>query len=336
MSNNILVKIYKNNFASPVSINWGHSLFLCSLGTLIVFLLQLIAIKTGFLFTTTSLAGYFITNTLLVVFSLLLPVATLYIEKITNPRNVIIDSVGSYSGLGILLLSLLSGIALSLVRIPLHNLCTWIWLRMGNTIIFPAFFFVNDGNSIIEKALEYVSGTVIPSFGIALFFTGLLWACITEKNRSFAYIIIPFALAIFSLNPTDFIAYVSIGLWICFLREKSGNIIAPLLALLSSGVVDMLITKYVKMVDITMVQVYSDMDSTFLFSSGPAFIAGIILLAFFAKPINEFSNSYNKKFGYENTEEPVRSISSGFNLALIVAIIIFIILWIFVLKGANV
>lgn len=333
MSKNILVKIYKNNFASPVSINWGHSLFLCAVGTLIVYLLQFIAIKLDFLYNSTSVAGYFITSTLLVTFALLLPVATLYIEKKTHPRNVMIDSIGNFSGIGILLLAFLSGISISFIKIPLHNLCTWLWLRMGNTIIFPAFFFVNDGATPLEKSLAYISDVALPAFGIAMFFTGLLWACITENNRKYAYVIIPLSLAIFSLNPTDFVSYFAIGLWLCFLREKSGNVFAPLFALLSSGIVDMFITKYVNSVDITMVQVYSDMDSTYLFSSGPAFIAGIILLAFFAKPINEFSATYNKKFGFENDETPVRSISSGINLALIVAAIIFIILWIMVFRG---
>ena len=48
---------------------------------------------------------------------------------------------------------------------------------MGNTIIFPAFFFVNDGATPLEKGLAYISDVALPAFGIAMFFLlGLIFS----------------------------------------------------------------------------------------------------------------------------------------------------------------
>lgn len=341
MNKNSLVKIYKNNFGFPNTINWGHSMFLCSVGTLIIYLIQSFVIRTDTFYKSTSLVGYFITSALLTTIALLLPVATLFIEKRTSPKSVIVDSVGSFTGIGVLLLSMFSGCALPLIKIPLHNLSTWLWLKAGNTIVFPAFFNVNDGSSVLEKTLSYFATTAIPSFGIALFFTGLMWACLPKKKeRLLTYLIIAFSFAVFSLNPADFAGLFVCGIWICFLREKSNNVYAPLLALLSCGGMELFITKYVISVDITMVQVYSDMGTTYLFSSLPAFAGGLILLLVFSRYINEFANSYFLDFSKDDMnkkEDDSKSlIRSGINLGLITGIIIFIVLWHFVFKGGIV
>lgn len=335
MSKNTLVRIYKNNFGFPTTINLGHSLFMCSIGTLIVYLIQKIVVRFGVLFTTTSLVGYFILISLLTVFALLIPFATLFFEKQTNPRNNIVDSVGSYSGLGILLLSLLSGVALPFIKIPLHNLCSWIWLRGGNTIVLPAFLNINDGTSTIEQVLSYFANTAIPAFGIAFFFTGLLWECLPKSKKAISYAIVALSFAVFSLNPTDFIGLLFVGLWIVFLRDKAGNAIAPLFALLGSGVSEIFLPKLVESVDITMVQVYSDISPTILYSSAPSFIAGLILLGVFIKPINTFNLAYNSEYGFENDSKERSSQGLTLNLALIVAVIIFIILWVMVFKGES-
>ncbi|MCQ2466356.1 MAG: CPBP family glutamic-type intramembrane protease [Clostridia bacterium] len=337
MDKKVISQIYKNNFGFPNQINWGHALFLSSVSTLTVYLIQQMFITSGYLFTTTSLAGFFLTNSLLTVLALLLPVATLFIETKTHPKNRIVDSIGDYTGLGPLLLALISGCALPLIKIPLHNLCAWIWLRMGNTVIFPTFFCVNDGVSILEKTLYYFTNTLIPAFGISFFFTGLLWACLPKdkKSKILKYFIIAFSFAVFSLNPTDFLGLFIVGIWLCFLREKANNAWAPLLALLCSGGMEFFVLRHVPSVDITMVQVYSDMNSTYVYSSAPALLAGVILLLSFIKPLTDFNSAYYSEYGYDQQEDKSISFKSGINLGLIVAVIIFIVLWVLLLKGGN-
>lgn len=85
-----------------------------------------------------------------------------------------------------------------------------------------------------------------------------------------------------------------------------------------------------------MVQVYSDIDSTYFYSSLPAFLVGLILLLFFAKTLNEFHESYSADFTVSDDEEKKENyLVKGINTALICALIIFLILWVFVLKGER-
>lgn len=329
-----IFKVIKHHFGFPVTINWGYSLFLCSLGLLIVYILRSMAISKEFPLSFTSLMGYALTMPLLVALALVAPAAILFIDKKKNKANVIIDSVGHYTGIGPMLLSFISGIGIFLIKTPIHNLFTWLWLRMGRSLIFPSFFFVNTPGDVVEKIAGYFFGTVIPSFGIAIFFTGLMWACFRKKDKKIAAIIVAFFFAVFSLNFIDFIALFIVGIWLCFLRDRTGNIWSPFVALLGAGLTDMFFSRFVKSVDITMVQVHSDIDSTYFYSSMPAFLVGVILLAFFAKTLNDFKASYDTDVsinGEESSDQP--SIISGVNLSLICAIIIFLTMWVIYLKG---
>ena len=329
-----ILKIIKHHLGFPQTINWGYSLFLCSLGLLIVYVLRDIAIDKGFPLSPSSLMGYALTAPLLVALALVMPVAVLFIEKKKKKANVIIDSIGHYTGIGPIILSFISGIGLFLIKTPIHNLFTWLILRLGRSLVFPSFFFVNTPSDIVEKIAGYVFGTVIPSFGVCLFFTGLMWACFRKKDKKIATIIIALSYAVFSLNVIDFIAIFAIGIWLCFLRDRTGNVWAPFVSLLGMGLMDMFFSRFVKSVDITMVQVHSDIDSTYFYSSLPAFLVGLILLAFFAKSLNDFKSSYETDLsinGEEASEAP--SVLSGVNLSLICAIIVFLVLWIISITG---
>lgn len=329
-----IFRILNNHFGFPVTINWGYSLFLCSLGLLIVFLLKDIFFVEGSPISPTSLTGYSLTEPLLVALALLMPVATLFIEKKRKPANVIVDSIGTFTGIGPLLLSLISGVGLMFIRVPMHNLFSWAWLRIGRTLIFPAFFFVNDQGSKSEVVLGYLTGTVIPALGFSLFFTGLLWACFRKEDHKIATLMISLFMAVFSLNFIDFLGIFVTGIWLCFLRDRTKNVWAPFFSLLGCGLSELLLGRFVKAVDITMVQVYSDIDSTFFYSSLPAFLVGVILLAFFAKTLNDFKMSYDTDISINGeVRDETPSIFSGVNLSMICAIIIFLILWIMVIKG---
>ena len=333
MSVKKIFRIFRNHFGFPRVINWGYSLFLSALGLLAVYLFKTIAVSKGYPISPTSLVGFTLLELLLVAVSMLIPVGTLVTGR-KGEKNGIVDSIGSFTGIGPLLLSLLSGIGLMFIRTPIHNFFSWAWLRIGRTLIFPAFFFVNDSSSVIEKILGYISGTVVPAFGISLFFTGLMWACFKKKDNKIATIVIALSLAFFSLNFIDFIGILFTGFWLCFLRDRVGNVWGPFASLLGCGLTTMFFGKYVKEIDITMIQVYSDIDSTYFYSSLPALLVGLILIGFFAKTLNDFKASYETDStinGEDNDTKP--SLASGVNFALICAIIIIVVLWILVVKG---
>ena len=333
MNLKIPARIIKNHFGFPRTINWGYSLLICSVGTLLTFFLRNFLSKLESFPSITSLVGYSVIQPSLVVLALLLPTCSLFIERKRSSSDLIVDSIGSFSGIGPLILSFISGIGLMLIRVPLHNLSVWLWLRIGRTPVFPAFFYVNDGGSKMEKWLGFVSGTIIPALGVSLFFTGLMWACFSKREKKIASLIIAVSYAIFSLNFYDFLPLFIIALWLCFLRDTAGHVFAPFLALTGSGLTSMFFDRFVKEVDITMVQVYSDIDSTYFYSSLPAFLVGLILLMFFAKSLNEFRESYYTDFTVNEEGEEKRYLAKGINIALICALIIFMVLWVQVLKG---
>ena len=325
-------RIIRNHFGFPKTINWGYSLFICAIGTLLVYIGQDLVTSIGSFPSKTSLTGFTLISPALTVLALLLPACTLFYDK-KHPKDLIVDTIGSFTGLGPLILAFLSGIALMLIRVPLHNLTVWLWLRIGRTPIFPAFFFVNDPGSKVEKVLSFIVGTVIPGFGTSMFFTGLMWACFSKKEKKLAGLIIALAASVFSLNFFDFIPTFVITLWLCFLRDTVNNVFGPFLALAGSGLMQIFFERFVKEVDITMIQVYSDIDSTYFYSSLPACLVGFILLMFLTKSLNEFRDSYRTDFTVSDDNEETPLFGKGINIALICAVIIFAVLWILLLRG---
>ena len=328
-----ITRIIKNHFGFPRTINWGYSLLICSVGTLLVFFLRNFLAKIESFPSVTSLVGYSVIISALVVLALLLPACSLFIDRKRSSADLMVDSIGKFSGVGPLMLSFISGVALMLIRVPLHNLTVWLWLRIGRTPIFPAFFYVNDSVSKIEKWTGFLTGVVIPAAGISIFFTGLMWACFSKSEKRIASIVIAVSFALFSLDFFDFIPLIIIAFWLCFLRDAAGNVFAPFLALVSSGLTSMFFGRFVKEVDVTMIQVYSDIDATVFYSSLPAFLVGIILLLFFSKSLGEFREAYYIDFTVNDEDDDRKYFSKGINIALICALIIFMVLWVQVLKG---
>ncbi len=316
----------KRNFGFPAEMNWGYPLMWSAVGTALVYIVVRILNNSGFLFSTSSLAGFTIIVSLLTVMAFFIPAV---IASGTGKTDKIIDPVGKFTGIGPVILSILSGIPMVLVYVPLHNLTAYLMLKLGGRIFFPAFFCVNDASSTVEKILSYITNNIIPGLGICFLFFGLMYALFSKKDIRFTYIVLPLALAISSINGVDFLGIAAIGIWLCFLREKTGNIYTCFFSILSAGIAAGLINPLIKSVDISMVQTHSDMDKTFFYSSLPAFCIGVILLAFFKKTFTDFEKAYNQNYNSTPEEHEERnSFFAGINIPSVIAVIIYIILWI--------
>ena len=115
-----------------------------------------------------------------------------------------------------------------------------------------------------------------------------------------------------------------------------------MLALIGSRLTGIVIGSIVGELDLTKVRVYSDIPTTIYFSSIPALVVAIILLAFFRKTLGEFHFTYSADIYGDERQPDVKDGSkaggffSGVNVPLILGIIICIVLWIVLFKGIRI
>ena len=322
-------------FKYPDPYNWGYPVFFGSVGFGISFLLLKLLFSGAFPFSSSSLIGCSVIVLIIILFSFVVPSA-----MIAEKGGLYIT--GRYTGIGVLILSFLSGAPLYLLKASFHNLGLAIWLRAGGSVVFPAVFYHFDGVSWQILILEILIDTVIPAFGFCLFFFGAIWQGFNEDNKRWAFVFIPLLFGLYSFNFIDIGAILVIGCWLCTVRNHTENIYGPMLALIGSRLTGIVIGSIVGELDLTKVRVYSDIPTTIYFSSIPALVVAIILLAFFRKTLGEFHFTYSADIYGDERQPDVKDGSkaggffSGVNVPLILGIIICIVLWIVLFKGIRI
>ena len=322
-------------FKYPKPYNWGYPVFFGSVGLTIAFLILKLMFAGAFQFSSTSLIGCAITVLMIVMFAFVAPSAL-----IAEYGKLYIT--GRYTGIGVLILSFLSGAPLYLLKVSFHNLSTAVWLRSGGTVIFPAVFYHLESITWQTLLLGILIDTIIPAFGFSLFFLGAVWQGFTEKNKRWAFVVIPLLFGLFSFDFINIIAIVIIGWWLCIVRNHSENIYGPILALIGSRLTGILIDGVVGEIDLTTIRVYSDIPSTIYFSSIPALVVAVILLAFFRKALGDFHFAYSADiYGDERKPEvtdgwQAGGFFKGVNITLVLGILICVILWIVLFKGIRI
>ena len=330
--------IFRRMFGVPYPFNWGYSFLFAGLGTAAVMVIATLVFDAGIIaFSTTSTVGCGLITVLLTTVALMLPAVS--IKRKNAP-----DVSGRYTGAGTLIMSFLSGFAIFLVRASLRNIFTYLWLRLGNSVVFPALFSYASDNSKATLALQILTDTFVPALGISVFFYGLLWSGIRNADQDLAYYVIPFLLCLYSLNFPDLPGIFITGIWLCRVRKDAGNIWGPFLCLSGSRLFGLLLTGVIDEVDLTTLRTYSDMPTTFFFSALPALVVAAIVFAFFRKILGEFHNSYNAdvygeegaKYSAGDDTHRVDRFRAGFNTAFFLGVIIFIGLWILMFKGIRI
>ena len=323
-----------NAFKVPKPYNWGYPVFFGSVGMGFAFLLLKLMFSGAFQFSSTSLIGCAVIVIVIVMFAFVVP-SVLIAEK----SGVCIT--GHYTGIGVLILSFLSGAPVYLLKSAIHNISSVLWLRAGGSVVFPAVFYHVEGVSGQLLALEILIDTIIPAFGFSLFFLGAVWQGFSDKNRRWAFFFIPLFFALFSYDFLDLVAILIIGWWLCMVRNHAGNIYGPILTLLGARVTGILIDSVVNEIDLTTVRVYSDIPSTFYFASIPAIIVAVILMAFFRKTLGEFHFTYSadiygdSKKLEEGEGEKADSVLAGFNLTFVLGVMVLAVFWILLSKGVR-
>ena len=326
-----IVKVFKY----PKPYNWGYPVFFGSVGFGLAFLILKLMFSGAFRFSSTSLIGCAISVLMIVMFAFVTPAAL-----IADRGGLYIT--GRYTGIGVLILSFLSGAPIYLLKVSFHNLSVALWLRYGGTVVFPAVFYHLESISWQTLLLGILIDTVVPAFGFSLFFLGAVWQGFTEKNKRWAFVIIPLLFGLFSFDFINIIAIVLIGLWLCIVRNHSENIYGPILALIGSRLTGILIDSIVGEIDLTTIRVYSDIPSTIYFASIPALAVALILFAFFRKALGDFHFAYSADIYGDERKPEVKDgwqaggFFKGVNITLILGIVICVILWIVLFKGIRI
>lgn len=324
-----LSAILRYQFRKPPVTNWSYPLMALSILTALFYALRVMANNGSFPFPPTSLIGYS-------VFSVLMALIVLFLPGFTLSRGFYDQVIGRHTGIGSLLLSVCSGLPLMLVTTAVYNFSSWLILRTGSNVIFPAYFYHGGTESKAGAVLAILADTVIPAAGASIFFFGLLWSRFRSKEKFVGYIIIAAAYMLYSMDLFGAGAVFFTGWWCSFVRTKTGNIFCPFLAIVSCRISGYLFGDTLTKIDILSVQTYSDIDSTFFYSSLPALFIGLILISFFMKSLNAFNESYSDSEEDGIYDQVIPAFDKSINLTIVVAGLVFAILWVMLLKGVHI
>ena len=323
------------SFRVPNPMNWGYPVLFASLGTILCFFIFRAAYS--FLpYTSTSLVGYSFSS---LIFTLIVFAA----PAVFLARRFNVSISGHYTGIGVLLMALLSGAPLYLLRTALQNVTVFLWMRLGNSVVYPFLFCYTDDHAPLTLSLELLTDTIVPAFGVALFFYGIVWSSIRPKDRRLAMLVIPVLFALFSLDLNGFAGMLLTGWWLCVLRKSIENIWGPILCLIGSRLTGIILSSVLAPADITTLLTYQDISVSYFYAAAPAVVVGIILLMFFSRALGEFNFNYNNSIYGDNLDADFREEQdrvlppavAGFNVALLVGVIIIIVMWGLLIGGVR-
>ncbi|MBR2522961.1 MAG: CPBP family intramembrane metalloprotease [Clostridiales bacterium] len=328
---------FKINFLPPKRMNWGYPVFLMSVGLITSHLLRLVVFRADVPFSPTSLVFNALYVPFLTLISLIIPAVAL---SSTDRKLTASGICGEFTGVGPLILGLVSGIPLSLVYSSCHNFSSYLLLRFGGKMVFPEYMCYNTDPSKMTTLLEILTQNAIPAIGLCLFFTGLLYTVLSGSNKILGTAVIVVLFGLYSLNLVDLPGTILTGLWLIILRDRTGNIFAPFLALLAKAGTDIAITSILSKVDITTLQTYSDIHSTVFYCSVPAIFVAFILFALLKSSLDDFDFTYKSDLlGRTEEEDPEEKKQNGepffkgLNPALITGLMIIIVLWVLLITA---
>ena len=323
------------SFGFPDPMNWGYPVLFAALGTLLCFAVfhASFAILP---YTSTSLVGYSFAS---LIFTLIVFAAPAVFLSRRDPVSI----SGHYTGIGVLLMAFLSGAPLYLIRTALQNVTVFLWMRAGGSIVYPFLFCYTDDHTPLVLALELLTDTVVPAFGAALFFYGIVWNSIRPKDRRLAMIVVPILFALFSLDLNAFFGALVTGWWLCVLRKNIENIWGPILCLIGCRLTSILLSDVLAPADITTLLTYQDISVSYFYAAAPAVAVGAILLLFFTRALGEFNFTYNNSiYGdvldadfREERDRTCPPALAGFNAALLVGVAVIIVMWVLMVKGVR-
>lgn len=327
-NSNKIINFIKYNFGKPKEMTWGWPLMLMS-ALLAVVYASICALKNFDLpIAVTSVVGY---SSLI----LILTVVVYVFPAIVLSQNFQHDLSGKYTGIGALLLAFLSGVPIMMINVAAYNLSAWITLVLNDRSIYPVFFSFGGGQEISTIVLKLFSETILSSFGLSLFFFGLLWSRFKSTDRKAAILIVSLSFALSSLDFTSVLGLIIVGVWCCFLRSRIHNIWAPFLCLISVKLSEFLLPDTLSKIDIFSVQTHADIESTFFYSSLTACFMGFLLIQFFIRVLNNFAITVKHEFDEETTNATIPPFDKSIRLSLVLAVVIIITLWVLTIKGVH-
>ncbi len=333
LNSDSILRFLKASFKVKEPLDWGYPILFVGLGAALAYGVSM-ALFNFLPWSSTSLIGYSVSSIILMLFAFAMPAVFL--------SGATLDNIsGKYTGFGSSILALLSGVPVYLMTTSVYNVLCYVWMRLGNTIVYPYLFSYVANDTPATLSLSFMTDTLIPSICKCLLFLGLMWSSFKPSERKIAKFIIPLIACLASF---DFLGGVCVFItfyWLCYVRETTENIWGPILCLAGSRLTGIFIGSLVSRVDITGIRTYQDIPMTCFYSAAPAFMVAIILFAFFMKVLGEFHFTYNNDIYGDSFDEEYRSkreqtapgFLKGFNLAFFIGFIILLAVWVLVFRG---
>lgn len=323
-----VISFLKYSFSKPANITWGWILMVMSILLGVIYASICVLKSFELPIAVTSVAGY-------ACLTLIVTAVVYVFPSFVLSQDFAVKITGKYTGVGAILLSFLSGVPLMMMNVAAYNFSVWATLVLNNKSIYPVFFSFGGDNSIIAMILKIFSDTVVSSFGLSIFFFGLLWSRFKSTERTAAIVVISLSFALSSLDFASVLGLIGVGVWCCFLRSRVHNIYAPFACLISLKLSEFLLPDTLCKIDIFSVQTHADIDSTFFYSSLTALFMGLLLIQFFIRVLNNFENYVKHEIDTEAENATIPPFDNNIRLSLVLAIVVFIVIWVLTIKGVH-
>lgn len=217
----------------------------------------------------TSLVGFSTVTSLFYLLVFLVPVVLfVYYQRITDHKIL-----GTNPGMGIFLLSALSGIPFAVLFSAIQNF--WVYFLVTNEITLPSspFQFQTADASPEAQSLLIIVSILIPIFMEELLFRGFFFSVWPERSFPVTKIMISAVLfTAFSLRPESVVTTFLLGLLLGFIRQSSGNTLCCVLTRLSVVVSMHLFSSFLPVLQLSEIRGKAEFDRIFLYTSVAAFV----------------------------------------------------------------
>ena len=159
--------------------------------------------------------------------SILLPSLLVYFIYRINPKKIIGESQTNTTAI---LLTILTGILISVSYIGFNNLSLLILDKLGFTPTFTNLYIINAAPSVKGFLILSVVLAIIPSFTYGFMFRGVMQTALEASNRKHLGIFFAAtAASLYTNNPQFIVVPLIVSVYLAYVKDKADNLLITIL-----------------------------------------------------------------------------------------------------------